>query len=296
MVLTSHRLVEAADPDRGYTCLRPRSDGRAGVGGIAYSGALRGRMASCGIILVVACVSCILLVRGGGRRHELRRHSSDPSDITSFQANLSHLKEHLKDLADARNVSNITRQRFKDKLQEARENGTVKELLSAALMKLAPKMNMTDGNVCRDDEELLNSLCYKKCNLLTNGTHPIRTSPWHCCSEKPCFLNQLQRLGVCGGFSVAGGEGGSCPHAPGACLKNEEFHGGHCFKKCGLLTNGSYPTRVGAYTCCRVSGFRCYFPSNLMTRGIFNVAGGAGDGDASTPGQAHMPMPELTEN
>merc|ERR1719464_877131 len=124
------------------------------------------------------------------------------------------MKGTLKDMAAKAHVSEAARQRFKSKLQEARQSGTEKKLLQAASTKLAPKMNMTDGNPCRDDEEFLATmkLCYKKCSLLTKGSHPIRTSPWHCCKQSPCIFNLKHDYGVCSGYSVAGGMGESCPH------------------------------------------------------------------------------------
>ena len=33
-------------------------------------------------------------------------------------------------------------------------------------------------------KELFGGLCYLKCSLLTNGTHPVRSSGWTCCRQE----------------------------------------------------------------------------------------------------------------
>lgn len=157
-----------------------------------------------------------------------------------------------------------------------------------------PQENMHDGNTCRDDEELFTGLCYRKCNLLAPG-FPKRTSAWTCCRE-PCTWNGWSHdFGVCSGYSVAGSDGKSCPHKPGSCLENEEMLLGECFEKCSILTNGEYPHRVAAATCCKSDGVLCLDPFNDRTSSEFDVGGGDGDGDPSTPASAHAPMTSLTE-
>lgn len=167
-------------------------------------------------------------------------------------------------------------------------------------MALAVPENLHDGNVCGQDEEMFAGLCYKKCALLANG-FPIRTSSFSCCASHPCGL-QNQKVSVsmpCSGFDVGGdinGEEGECPHAAGTCLQDEEMLLGLCYKKCVILTNGAFPFRVAAATCCKTTGFGCLNPMNLVTDFVrFNVGGGLNDGDPRTPGQPHQPMPELTE-
>eukprot|EP00930_Biecheleria_cincta_P072700 TRINITY_DN60055_c0_g1_i1.p1 TRINITY_DN60055_c0_g1~~TRINITY_DN60055_c0_g1_i1.p1 ORF type:complete len:144 (+),score=38.69 TRINITY_DN60055_c0_g1_i1:66-497(+) len=44
-----------------------------------------------------------------------------------------------------------------------------------------PTENLKDGNKCQDDEEEFMNLCYKKCSILTQGTHRYRTSAFTCC-------------------------------------------------------------------------------------------------------------------
>jgi len=40
-------------------------------------------------------------------------------------------------------------------------------------------------------------LCYKKCDLLTNGEFPHRTTAWSCCKEKRCnFHEQSKALNI----------------------------------------------------------------------------------------------------
>lgn len=162
---------------------------------------------------------------------------------------------------------------------------------------LVPQENKNDGNACGDDEEESNGLCYKKCSLLTGSAYPIRTSAWTCCRRKPCNLfNMMHNVGLCSGFDVAGDvEGrGACPHAAGACLKDEELHLGMCYKKCSLL-EPDFPFRFAAETCCVTSGFSCLTKGNSRTSPHYAVGGGAGDSDKSTPRKVHKPLRRFTE-
>merc|ERR1712048_1498064 len=72
---------------------------------------------------------------------------------------------------------------------------------------IIPDENMTDGNVCALDEEQFGLFCYKKCELLTQDEHPIRTSAYSCCSKQPCGIwnsKMSSPLWPCSGLSVAG--------------------------------------------------------------------------------------------
>lgn len=167
----------------------------------------------------------------------------------------------------------------------------------------APAEDMHDGNLCDEDEELFAKLCYKKCSLITNGKYPKRTSAWSCCAagdegEKCGLFNQKLSLKICSGYDVSGDRAGNgCPHPAGACLENEEVHLGRCFKKCGELTDGAYPTRVAAATCCKAAEeWKCLDPRNVKTRPSFDVGGGMGDGDSRTPRGAHWPKTAWTES
>jgi len=158
-----------------------------------------------------------------------------------------------------------------------------------------------DGNVCPDDEELHADLCYKKCSTLTGGKYPIRTTAWSCCAEQPCsFFNSkfTSLLEYCSGYDVSGdAEGKECPHAPGACMENEEYSLGLCYKKCAILTNNTFPYRSAASTCCRYNNhIACLDALNTETKPEFNVGGGVADGHASTPNMTHAPMQRLTES
>eukprot|EP00429_Kryptoperidinium_foliaceum_P012256 CAMPEP_0176040720 /NCGR_PEP_ID=MMETSP0120_2-20121206/20194_1 /TAXON_ID=160619 /ORGANISM="Kryptoperidinium foliaceum, Strain CCMP 1326" /LENGTH=453 /DNA_ID=CAMNT_0017374121 /DNA_START=37 /DNA_END=1398 /DNA_ORIENTATION=- len=162
---------------------------------------------------------------------------------------------------------------------------------------LQPLEAMDDGNICADNEELYGGLCYKRCAILTGGEASIRTSSWTCCKEHPCLpWNQHGSVGsrlVCNGYDIDGD--GSCPHKPGACLVDEELHMGICYKKCSLLTRGLYPHRTAAATCCKSAGLSCLNLGNDRTSRSFDVGGGAGDHDASTPAKPHPPLQRLTE-
>lgn len=170
---------------------------------------------------------------------------------------------------------------------------------SAALEELKPQEEMHDGNTCEDNEEIHRSLCYKRCSLLTNGKYPIRNGPFKCCQSRPCGLaNQLisgAPVAPCQAFDVNGH--GGCPHAPGACLTDEEYWLGVCYKKCSILTEDAYPHRSSHIACCKSANVRhCAPPSdNVKVSDLFGVGGGSGDGHLSTPARVHRPMPALTE-
>eukprot|EP00931_Biecheleriopsis_adriatica_P064830 TRINITY_DN3951_c0_g1_i1.p1 TRINITY_DN3951_c0_g1~~TRINITY_DN3951_c0_g1_i1.p1 ORF type:complete len:474 (-),score=66.14 TRINITY_DN3951_c0_g1_i1:117-1538(-) len=164
---------------------------------------------------------------------------------------------------------------------------------------LAPHEQVGDGNSCPDDEEQFAEVCYKKCSLLTGGSHPIRTSPFSCCTGKPCgFSNTWTHMGMCFGYDVAGDSvaatEGKCPHGGGACLTDEEEFAGMCYKKCSDLTNSQYPHRTAASTCCKTVGWRCFLFSNVKTDSTYALGGGAGDGNSGTPSSGHMPLTALT--
>jgi len=142
-------------------------------------------------------------------------------------------------------------------------------------------------------------LCYKKCAILTEGTHPIRTSSWTCCKSEPCTLGvtkgSVGKSLVCNGYDVDGE--GNCPHNPGACLTNEELLLGYCYEKCSILTQGKFPTRVGPATCCKSNDLLgCLNVRNDMTDPQFNIGGGQGDHDSATPNKPHQPLANLTES
>jgi len=160
---------------------------------------------------------------------------------------------------------------------------------------------MNDGNLCPDNEEVFAGLCYQKCSLLTKGSHPVRTTAFSCCAQEPCnAFNSVFTSPVkfCQGLDVGGRlPGVGCPHQPGDCLLNEEFHLGFCYKKCAILTNTEYPFRISAESCCKEWGyFECLEARNVMTNSTFAIGGG--DGDKLLEGEAglvHPPILALAE-
>lgn len=163
-----------------------------------------------------------------------------------------------------------------------------------------PKEALHDGNLCADEEEEFEGLCYEKCAVLTDGFYPVRTTAWSCCMQQPCtFMNSkfTNPLHLCDGFDVSGiRRNRACPHAPGSCLVNEEFHLGRCYKKCAILTNNAFPFRSAVSSCCRYnSHLACLDAVNVQSSASFNVGGGLGDGHASTPADSHAPLLALTE-
>lgn len=163
-----------------------------------------------------------------------------------------------------------------------------------------PHFNRRDGNVCADNEELHGGLCYKKCSLLTDSSHPFRSTPWTCCKANTCnpFRDGLRHdLGICSGYDVSSNDQGheACPHSPGACLANEELLAGVCYKKCSVLTRGVYAFRWSPVHCCKTTGVRCTYPPYVDFSLSYRVAGGKDDMDPTTPADPHRPIKELTE-
>lgn len=171
-----------------------------------------------------------------------------------------------------------------------------------SLKQLRPLVHMHDGSRCQNDEEEFNSLCYKKCALLTNHSFPFRVSAWECC-QHPGICGTAYKIdfGLCGGFGVSGDQvGNGCPHTLGGCLKDEELYGNLCYKRCQLLTYGILTQRTGPMTCCKTStsaNFLAFLDfQDCNTESDYYKGGGWGDNDTSTSAQPHLPMTSLTES
>jgi len=164
-----------------------------------------------------------------------------------------------------------------------------------------PAENMHDGNFCDDTEELYAGLCYTKCSILTGIPTARRSTAFSCCPTSDCHGNVFKMKTVsllpCHGYAVSSAdEGKACPHEEGACLADEEQFMGECYEKCELLTNGRFPKRIAAASCCNpdaVGG--CLNLMNDRTMGKLMVGGGKGDADASTPSTPHFPLKSVTE-
>ena len=175
---------------------------------------------------------------------------------------------------------------------------------------LAPQVASSDQDPCSSDQELSGGLCYAKCSLLTQGSHPCRSSAWSCCAvadgpscaEKASMESCWVHPGFCFGYAVAGMEeakqqGSNCPTNLGGCLVNEEMFMSQCYKKCRDLTGGTHTKRVGAATCCnKGSDFECLWPGNLKSDPSYNVGGGLGDHNSGTPSHSHLPMKSLAQS
>lgn len=185
--------------------------------------------------------------------------------------------------------------------ERARLKALVLEKLNiTSFADLRPRENLHDGNQCEDDEELHAGLCYKKCKLLTGGTHALRTSAWSCCSMgnlSNCAGYTTTNIGLCGGYGVSGdASGNGCPHTPGGCLKDEELWAGSCYKMCSILTYNQLPYRTAPATCCKVKTWLSFLDfENCNTDDEYHRGGGRGDHNASTPAGPHMPLLDITE-
>lgn len=166
---------------------------------------------------------------------------------------------------------------------------------------LKPEEKLRDGNKCDDSEEEYGGLCYAKCSILTHGSYPFRGTAFSCCKASNCRANvfkmKVASIIPCHGYDVSlRGDGSTrCPHGEGACLDDEEMFMGECYEKCSILTNSKASHRVGAASCCSSEGFDCMNPFNDVTARRFDVGGGKGDHDVSTPALPHGPLVSLTE-
>jgi len=106
---------------------------------------------------------------------------------------------------------------------------------------------------CNEDEELFESLCYKRCAILTDGRESVRVSSFQCCAhEAPCSGELDIEPTICGGYAVGGSASGNgCAREPATCLQSEEFEGGLCYMRCDLLTYDILPYRSTSDTCCK---------------------------------------------
>eukprot|EP00929_Paragymnodinium_shiwhaense_P053982 TRINITY_DN2705_c0_g2_i1.p1 TRINITY_DN2705_c0_g2~~TRINITY_DN2705_c0_g2_i1.p1 ORF type:complete len:297 (-),score=68.63 TRINITY_DN2705_c0_g2_i1:291-1115(-) len=167
---------------------------------------------------------------------------------------------------------------------------------------IKPFEHKHDHNTCDDSEELYAGLCYTKCSVLTGFSAAHRVSAFTCCPTPDChgnvFKMKTSSLVPCQGYDVSSADmGKACPHEEGACLKDEEQFLGECFETCDKLTEGKFPKRIAAATCCNPDAEGgCLNLGNDRTKSALNVGGGGGDGDASTPAEAHMPLKSLTES
>merc|ERR1711920_766880 len=71
--------------------------------------------------------------------------------------------------------------------------------------------------------------------------------------------------------------------------------GGECYKMCAVLTNGEYPYRSGADSCCSKNEYvECLDPENYVSDPTFDVGGGDEElGEEMM--HVHPPIPELAE-
>jgi hypothetical protein len=176
-----------------------------------------------------------------------------------------------------------------------------KYIMSLRGDRLLAKNGMHDGNICPNDEEELAGLCYETCSALTDGAYPIRTSAFTCCEERPCtvFNSKVSSvLRICSGLDVATKrKGGLCPHAPGDCLRNEEFFLGMCYKTCSTLTQGKNTFRISPSSCCKYNNkLACLDAMSVDSNTAYNVGGGLGDAKLEADyGAAHLPAAALVE-
>ncbi|CAK0908764.1 unnamed protein product [Prorocentrum cordatum] len=271
------------------------------------------RWAGVAALLLCGAVAALGIEGGAGRPadagHPPQRatvfppHPPRRADARELAAILAGKVQMLQEVPETSEAFQAAKESFKNASGAAFSGSEfdaeyAKALFDNLTKGLGPKMTRDDNNTCADDEEIHAGLCYKTCELLTNGTHPYRTSAMSCCPTKN-FCSPLKmryKMSICGGFDVAGDSQGisKCPHPPGTCLLNEELYMGTCYAKCSDLTGGTFTNRISPMTCCKKIGYKCMDPRNLKTSTSHNVGGGAVDNDPATPAGAHSPMTSLT--
>jgi len=142
-------------------------------------------------------------------------------------------------------------------------------------------------NVCLEDEELYNGICYMKCSILTNGNAPYRQSASECCKDSNFFClfmgnTESPYFGMGGGQSPLT----TAAHAPkvgGICDADghgkEESFNGLCYKKCSVLTDGKYPVRVNPTACCGGGTLECLSGKGNVSLNVEFGAGVHGPGE-----------------
>lgn len=170
-----------------------------------------------------------------GSAHEFKKVGEELVDDLGKPIRLSMaLKKQLHSLTPARKA--------------LLRNELLKGLNLTSLSDLRPAITG-----CNEDEELHDSLCYKRCAILTEGREPVRVSAFQCCAhEAPCTGELDIEPTLCGGYAVGGSASGNgCAREPARCLQSEEFEGGLCYMRCSLLTYGVLPFRSTSDSCCK---------------------------------------------
>jgi len=67
---------------------------------------------------------------------------------------------------------------------------------------------------CLENEELFFGMCYKKCSILSNGSHPYRVASATCCKTKGLNCFNFFQDKTRGAYAVGGGQGDHDPTTP----------------------------------------------------------------------------------
>lgn len=123
-------------------------------------------------------------------------------------------------------------------------------------------------SVCLTGEEYFLGLCYKACSIASGGNAFVRTGSCTCCdvqdeSKALDCANPAHYETNCGKYGVDfHGKSARIPFTSlteteasrkgecNPCHADEELSYGLCYSTCANLTNGSYPIRTSACTCC----------------------------------------------
>merc|ERR1719195_2233380 len=199
-------------------------------------------------------------------------------------------EEVIEDLGRPIRLSNALKRELRS-LPPARKKMLREKILNGLNLTSLADLRPADTSYCNEDEELHETLCYKRCALLTGGQQPVRVSAFQCCHHQaPCMGELHIEPTLCGGYAVGGSASGNgCARQPARCLQSEEFEGGLCYMRCNLLSYGLLPYRSTSNTCCKNnSPLAMLEPGTCDTDEYFDVAGGGHD--SSAPNVPHPPL------
>lgn len=139
---------------------------------------------------------------------------------------------------------------------------------------------------CPAGQDCVIATCYQGCSNLTGGEYPYRDTIQTCCKHRAC------QHGVSDPNWDKPIVGSTCQEHRG-CLPNEEADDGLCYKKCAILTNGSFPHRSGPSTCCKSKHTATCLTLEWMGKAETNEAFRVGGGAAPHMNIPHLPTVAL---
>lgn len=239
-------------------------EGNTGAGSRSVSRATirRGMMAGTGILAATLVMACIV-----ARPTRQNLKNSDPESTVRLNL-LSSAVQVASTLAESVKATSDTMEQVRDNYHNMK--GMYKEISESG------------GELLDTKDDLIESINHpmeKRAKIMKALKHMNATQRAH--------LKQriMKKLNITSFKELRPRES---LHDGNECEDDEELHAGLCYKKCGLLTGGSYPLRTTAWSCCSKANVSdC---SSYTTKTSMKICGGFGvSGDASGNGCPHSP-------